>query len=65
MAHHKPISYARDAPLVNMVTNGCATGIAGVISQGDNWKSAKVAAFYLAKLTPTPSPHSRIILFMK
>ena len=30
--------------------DGCVTGIAGVISQGDNWKNAPVAAFYSAKL---------------
>jgi len=50
--HRKPINYAADAPPVNMVTDGCATGIAGVISQGGDWKTAKVAAFYSAKLTP-------------
>ena len=50
--HRKLISYSEDAPPVNMVTDGCATGIAGVISQGNNWKTAKVAAFYSAKLTP-------------
>ena len=33
-----------------MVTDGCATGIAGVISQGNDWRTAKVAAFYSAKL---------------
>jgi len=35
-----------------MVTNGCATGISGVVSQGPKWKTAKVAAFYSAKLNP-------------
>jgi RNase H-like domain found in reverse transcriptase len=33
-----------------MITNGCATGIAGVVSQGKDWKTANVAAFYSAKL---------------
>jgi hypothetical protein len=33
-----------------MVTDGCATGISGVISQGKEWKDAVVAAFYSAKL---------------
>ena len=50
--HRKPISFLENAPPVNMVTDGCATGIAGVISQGGDWKTAKVAAFYSAKLTP-------------
>jgi hypothetical protein len=46
----KPISYEKDAPPVWMVTDGCLTGIAGVVSQGPDWKSAVVAAFYSAKL---------------
>ena len=33
-----------------MVTDGCATGISGLISQGPDWKTAKIAAFYSAKL---------------
>jgi RNase H-like domain found in reverse transcriptase len=33
-----------------MVTDRCATGISGVVSQGENWKNAGVAAFYSAKL---------------
>ena len=30
--------------------DGCSTGIAGVVSQGEDWKNAYVAAFYSAKL---------------
>lgn len=37
-------------PPINMVTNGCITGIARDISQGEDWHNAKVAAFYSAKL---------------
>ena len=33
-----------------MVTDGCATGISGLVSQGNDWKTAKIAAFYSAKL---------------
>jgi hypothetical protein len=33
-----------------MITDGCATGIAGVVSQGIDWKNAYVAAFCSAKL---------------
>ena len=33
-----------------MVTDGCAMGVAGVVSQGNNWKTAKITAFYSAKL---------------
>jgi hypothetical protein len=46
----RPITYGKDADQVWMVTDGCLTGIAGVISQGTDWKSAHVAAFYSAKL---------------
>ena len=45
-----PVSYGVDAPQVWMVTDGCSTGIAGVVSQGPDWKTAAVAAFYSAKL---------------
>jgi hypothetical protein len=46
----RPITYGKDTDQVWMVTDGCLTGIAGVISQGINWKSAHVVAFYSAKL---------------
>jgi hypothetical protein len=46
----RPIIYGKDAPQVWLVTDGCATGIAGVVSQGDDWKTAMIAAFYFAKL---------------
>ena len=45
-----PIKYGPDAPTVWMVTDSCSTGMAGVISQGNEWKTAYVAAFYSAKL---------------
>ena len=48
--HRKPLIYESDAPPVNMVMDGCITGIAGVISHGSDWKTAKVAAFFSAKL---------------
>jgi hypothetical protein len=35
-----------------MITDGCATGISGLVSQGEDWKTAKIAAFYSAKLNP-------------
>ena len=46
----RPISYNTDAPQVWMITDGCLTGISGVISQGEDRKTASVAAFYSAKL---------------
>ena len=46
----RPISYGPGAEQVWMITDGCLTGISGVISQGMDWKTAAVAAFYSAKL---------------
>ena len=48
--HQKPLSYDPRAPPVNIVTNGCGTGIAGVVSQEHAWKTADIAVFYSAKL---------------
>jgi hypothetical protein len=48
--HRKPLSYKSDAPPIWLVTDGCSSGIAGVVCQGPDWKNAKVAAFFSAKL---------------
>jgi RNase H-like domain found in reverse transcriptase len=45
-----PLNYKPGHEQIFMVTDGCATGIAGLVSQGRDWKTAKVAAFYSAKL---------------
>lgn len=47
-----PLSYAPEAPQINIVTDASLTGLAGVVSQGDDWKTARVAAFFSAKLNP-------------
>jgi len=47
-----PLNYDKTAPPVWMVTDGCSTGVAGLVSQGDDWRTAKIAAFYSAKLNP-------------
>ena len=47
-----PLNYSEGMPPIWMITDGCSTGISGLVSQGDNWKTAKIAAFYLAKLNP-------------
>ena len=47
-----PLDYSPGAPPIWMITDGCATGISGVISQGQGWKKAKIAAFYSTKLNP-------------
>jgi hypothetical protein len=49
----RPISYQDGAPPINLITDASNSGLAGVISQGKNWKMAPVAAFFSAKLTPT------------
>jgi len=43
------LSYDPEAPPVNVVTDGCGTGIAGIVSQGHDWKTADVAVFYSAQ----------------
>jgi hypothetical protein len=49
--HRKALNYEPDAPPIWLVTDGCATGIAGVVCQGKEWDNAKVAAFFSAKLS--------------
>jgi len=48
--HQVPLDYSTDAPQIWMVTDRCGTDIAGLISQGPDWKTVKIAAFYSAKL---------------
>ena len=51
--HHRvPLTYVAGSPQIWMITDGCSTGISGLVSQGDDWKLSKVAAFYSAKLNP-------------
>ena len=51
--HHRvPLNYDKSAPPVWMVTDGCAMGVARLVSQGADWRTAKIAAFYSAKLNP-------------
>ncbi|KAL4256242.1 hypothetical protein AB1N83_013628, partial [Pleurotus pulmonarius] len=45
-----PLSYDKDAPTIWLITDGCATGISGVVAQGADWRKAAIAAFYSAKL---------------
>ena len=48
--HRVPLDYSEGASPVWMITDGCSTGISGLVSQGQDWKTAKIAAFYSAKL---------------
>ena len=45
------IDYGPNAPPINLVTDGCSIGIAGCISQGEDWRTAPVVTFYSAKLS--------------
>jgi hypothetical protein len=47
----KPLLYRKDAPRIWLITDGCSTGIACVVSQGEDWKTADAAAFFSAKLS--------------
>jgi hypothetical protein len=49
---HVPLKYEKGIPLIHLVTDACTTGIVGIISQGEDWCTAKVAAFFSAKLNP-------------
>ena len=46
-----PLDYAPNCEPIWMMTDACTNGVSGVIAQGPDWKTAKVAAFYSAKLS--------------
>jgi hypothetical protein len=56
LVHHarehrqKPLDYSEGSKPIWMITDGCSTGILGLISQGDDWKMTRIAAFYSVKL---------------
>jgi hypothetical protein len=50
--HGKLLLYGEGRPPILLVTDRCSSGIAGVVCQGEDWKNAKVAAFFSAKLNP-------------
>ena len=50
--HHRvPLNYAPGAPRIWLVTDGSHGGVAGVVTQGDDFRRGLVAAFFSAKLT--------------
>jgi len=54
--HHRvPLNYAPGAPRIWLVTDGSHGGVAGVVSQGDDFRTATVAAFFSAKLSSAQS----------
>jgi RNase H-like domain found in reverse transcriptase len=48
--HRKPLDYCPTAPPIWLVTDGCNSGVSGVVSQGEDWKTVRVVAFFSAKL---------------
>jgi hypothetical protein len=47
------MKHGDDAPCVWLVGDGCCSGVAGTIRQGDDWQTAPIIAFYSAKLSTT------------
>ena len=45
-----PLVYGNDTLPINLITDASSTGISGIVSQGEDWWTAKVAAFFSAKL---------------
>lgn len=50
-----PLDYTSTAPPIWLVTDGSIAGIAGVVTQGNDFRSGHVAAFYSAKLSSAQS----------
>ncbi|EPQ58519.1 hypothetical protein GLOTRDRAFT_91909 [Gloeophyllum trabeum ATCC 11539] len=48
--HRRPLDYSQDADPIFLVTDASHGGLAGVISQGRDFKSAHVAVFHSAKM---------------
>jgi len=46
-----PLDYGPDREPIWVMTDACGNGIGGVVAQGHNWKTTKVAAFYSAKMS--------------
>ncbi|EUC59384.1 Pol polyprotein/retrotransposon, putative, partial [Rhizoctonia solani AG-3 Rhs1AP] len=47
------LDYSPGAPPINLVTDACCTGASGVVSQGEDLKTAKIVAFWSGKFTAT------------
>lgn len=50
--HQKLLRYGPGTLPVNVMTDGCGMGIMGVVSQGEDWHTTDVAAFFSVKLNP-------------
>ena len=47
-----PMDYGPGTDPIWVMTDACGNGISGVVAQGKDWRTAKVAAFYSAKMSP-------------
>lgn len=46
-----PLDYGPNHDPIWVMTDACGNGIGGVVAQGPDWRSSKVAAFYSAKMS--------------
>lgn len=46
-----PLDYGPSRDPIWVMTDACGNGIGGVIAQGPDWKTSRVAAFYSAKMS--------------
>ena len=46
------MDYSPGADPIRVVTDACGNGVGGVVAQGQNWRTAQVAAFYSVKMSP-------------
>ena len=53
-----PLEYSNDRDPIWVMTDACGNGIGGVIAQGQEWKSARVAALYSAKMSSAQRNYS-------
>jgi hypothetical protein len=56
--HRIALDYSPGAPAINLVTDASLTGASETVTQGNDYKSAKVVVFWSGKLTATQQNYS-------
>jgi hypothetical protein len=57
--HHKvALNYERDAEIINLITDTSLTGASGVLSQGEDWTTAPIVAFWSGKFNSAQQNYS-------
>jgi hypothetical protein len=57
--HHRiALNYSKNAEVINLVTDASLTGASGVLSQGEDWLRAPIAAFWSGKFNPAQQNYS-------